>query len=247
MTAVPPQSFDGTWLELNHEAGTAVTRSIVARPDQKDATFAIRRVDPVRLDDYRTPEYWAQATTSMMSWTRAMSEHLLDTMVRKLERGPNAGLFYRQMVYGHQGRQTYCDGAFRLEPDQALILQAKVPEKVRYWSVQLMDPLYGSIDIVSHQSSINGVQAHVDDDGIARIVVSATDPGIANWLDTAGWREGAIMWRWNDVDHQPAVTVRLVRLGELAACLPASTKLVSRDERQARLQDRAEHFQLRGS
>ena len=43
-----------------------------------------------------------------------------------------------------------------------------------------------TIDYANHQSSLNGFQAVLDDDGVFRAVVSARDPGVANWLDTAG-------------------------------------------------------------
>jgi len=40
-----------------------------------------------------------------------------------------------------------------------------------------------------------GVQLELDADRGFRIVVAHADPGIRNWLDTAGRRSGTIHWR----------------------------------------------------
>ena len=52
----------------------------------------------------------------------------------------------------------------------------------------LGNPWWETIDYGRHQSSLNGHQATVDDDGVVRAVIAHDDPGVANWLDTAGPR-----------------------------------------------------------
>jgi hypothetical protein len=50
-------------------------------------------------------------------------------------------------------------------------------------------------------------------DGSLRIVVADADPGASNWLDSAGHRHGALLWRWNDAPTVPPVPrVRIVDL-----------------------------------
>ena len=53
-----------------------------------------------------------------------------------------------------------------------------------------------TIDYANHQSSLNGFQAVIDDDGFFRAVVAGRDPGVTNWLDTAGHRQGPMIFRW---------------------------------------------------
>jgi hypothetical protein len=44
--------------------------------------------------------------------------------------------------------------------------------------------------------SINRAQTALEPDGSFRIVVADGDPGVPNWLDTEGHREGLIFWRF---------------------------------------------------
>jgi hypothetical protein len=52
-------------------------------------------------------------------------------------------------------------------------------------------------------------------DGAVRIVVSHTDPGTANWIDTCGHERGTMCLRWVRADTQPEPKTRVVRLAEL--------------------------------
>ncbi|MET0370665.1 MAG: DUF1214 domain-containing protein [Sphingobium sp.] len=241
-----PADWQGDWLRLDGEVGTLVTRSIAAVPEQTDARFAIERIDRPVANHAFDSEAWTVANRNLLTFCRYISAYLLKLVEGKIQAlGTNSDLVYRVMPHGNQTRQFYCEGLFSLEEGECLVLEVQIPDRVRYWSVQLFDMLYGSIDFVFHQSSLNGSQAVVDPDGWVRIVVSATDPGVANWLDTAGARQGGIMWRWNEVDHQPAAGVRLTSIANLRQELPPETRLVSPQERAEVLGARARAYQLR--
>ena len=86
-------------------------------------------------------------------------------------------------------------GRWELEPDEALILEVEPPEGV-YWSYSLGNPWWETIHYGRHQSSLNAHQAVVDSDGLVRVVLCGSrDPGVANWLDTAGHSNGAMILR----------------------------------------------------
>ena len=51
------------------------------------------------------------------------------------------------------------------------------PPQGLYWSYSLGNPWWETIDYGSHQSSLNGHQATVDDDGMLRAVIAHEDPG----------------------------------------------------------------------
>jgi hypothetical protein len=55
----------------------------------------------------------------------------------------------------------------------------------------------------------------VDDDGKVRVVVAHQDPGVANWLDTAGHSEGPIILRCVRTDTAPVPTTRVVPFDRL--------------------------------
>src|SRR3546814_17986243 len=92
--------------------------------------------------------------------------------------------------------QHYYQGIFRLQPGKALILETELPERVRYWNIQLNDPLWNTIDWLNHQRSLNGGKAIIGTDGKFRDVISAEDPGVPTWLDPGGPLDGSLMLLW---------------------------------------------------
>ncbi|MCB0941357.1 MAG: DUF1214 domain-containing protein [Mycobacterium sp.] len=121
-------------------------------------------------------------------------------------------------------------GRFALQPDEALILELKPPEGV-YWSLSLGNPWLETINYGRHQSSLNGHQAAVDPDGVARFVLSARDPGVANWLDTAGYSNGAMLLRCVRTESAPVPASRVVKIDDVMSELPAGTATTTADER----------------
>jgi hypothetical protein len=123
-------------------------------------------------------------------------------------------------------------GSFQLAPDEALVLEVEPPQGL-YWSYSLGNPWWETIDYGRHQSSLNGHQSVVDADGVLRAVVAHHDPGVANWLDTAGHSEGPVILRCVRTETAPVPTTRVVPFADLATALPAGTRRVTADERAA--------------
>jgi hypothetical protein len=63
-------------------------------------------------------------------------------------------------------------------------------------------------------------------------VVSGRDPGVANWLDTAGHDRGPMIFRWLRADSHPVPTTRVIPLESVLDNLPASTARVTAGERR---------------
>ena len=93
-------------------------------------------------------------------------------------------------------------GSWKLAADEALIIEVTPPEGL-YWGFSLGNTWWETIDYGNRQSSLNGHQAVPDDDGKVRVVVAHQDPGVANWLDTAGHSEGPIILRCVRTDTAP--------------------------------------------
>jgi hypothetical protein len=133
----------------------------------------------------------------------------------------------------------YSGGYFRLADDEVLLVETEaVP--VLFWSVQLGNNWFQSLDYQYRQTSLNSAQAVPDSDGRYRIVVSRTDPGIPNWLDTAGRNEGIIYYRWNTPTRAPGEPlVNVLKRSELEAALPADTPRITPRDRARVLEQRA--------
>jgi hypothetical protein len=151
---------------------------------------------------------------------------------------------------GGQSTNIYAGGVFELEPDEALIIESRIPEPPQYIGFHLANLWGESLDYANHQTSLNGFQVEPDADGVLRYVVAHRDPGVPNWLDTTGHREGFLTPRWAysrqpTPDRWPSIQATVVRFDEIRAHLPADVRTVSPDERAARIRVRQEHVQRR--
>jgi hypothetical protein len=122
-------------------------------------------------------------------------------------------------------------GSFRLDPDEALVVEVTPPEGL-YWSYSLGNPWWETIDYARRQSSLNGHQAVVDEDGLVRVVIAHEDPGVANWLDTAGHSAGPVILRCVRTESAPVPTTRVVPFVDVAGALPEGTRRVTPEERR---------------
>ena len=55
------------------------------------------------------------------------------------------------------------------------------------------------------------------DDGRVRVVVAHEDPGLPNWLETAGHDRGTMCWRWIHAQSHPQPIATVVPLAALRA------------------------------
>lgn len=146
-------------------------------------------------------------------------------------------VFDVSQMSGLQG-QSYYEGAYELAEDEALITEVAIPASFKYWSIILTNELYETTDWYNNQSSLNDTQAIVDGDGIFRTVISARDPGVHNWLDTSGFRSGAVQGRWFGANATPNPTIRKVKLADVLGELPGRTKRISPADRAIALRNR---------
>jgi hypothetical protein len=66
-----------------------------------------------------------------------------------------------------------------------------------------------------------------------RVVLCEGDPGVANWLDTAGHSNGPIILRCVRTKTAPTPTTRIVPFEQVAAELPSDTTRVTPQERSS--------------
>ena len=127
--------------------------------------------------------------------------------------------------------QAASRGWFSLAEDEALLIEAPVAECL-YTNIQLANVWMESLDYASRQTSLNHATAHVDADDRVRYVISLRDPGVQNWLDTAGHTEGSLVARWTYCDDYPTgISAELIDLADLDDHLPADTPRVSSEAR----------------
>jgi hypothetical protein len=139
---------------------------------------------------------------------------------------------------GKMAAQSNFETYYEIGDDEALIIEMSIPDSYKYISLLLANELYQTIDWYNNHSSLNNAQYRMDQDGKLRIVVAARDPGIWNWLDTAGHPRGVIKGRWTGCDSQPLPDVHRVQFDDVGRFLPAETMQVTLTEREALLRER---------
>ncbi len=133
---------------------------------------------------------------------------------------------------------------FRVQPDEALVVAFK-PPRALLWSIQLGNVWWESLDYINNTTSFNDSQAFVGSDGLVRFVVAHADPGVPNWVDTTGHREGTLLISMQGVEEVIQPTLTLVPLIELADHLPEDTQQVTAAARQDEIIARRQHAALR--
>ncbi len=92
--------------------------------------------------------------------------------------------------------QLQSAGYFQLADDQALVLTIN-PDGAGYFVVPVTDDWTVTKDYWNEQTSLNISQATPNGgDGTYTIVVSPTDPGVANWVSTGGLHQGTLSIRF---------------------------------------------------
>lgn len=147
-----------------------------------------------------------------------------------------------------QATTTYGSGIYDLAPGEALVVEDHLADPPVYVGFNLSNFWGESYDYANHTSSLNDFQAQPDGDGVVRYVVAHEDPGVVNWIDTAGHRTGYMSRRWAYADREarlPTVRVKKVSLQDLFAHLPADTRRATPEDRRAQVEVRQRHTQRR--
>jgi hypothetical protein len=91
---------------------------------------------------------------------------------------------------------------FRLDADEALVIEGRSPP-CTYWGAQVWNRYMQSLDYRYHRVALNCAQVALEPDGSFRLVVAHRDPGMPNWISTAGHREGIVFCRWLQAETMP--------------------------------------------
>jgi hypothetical protein len=246
-----PAGYDGDWWPLEPGTASLWIRSVSDQWGvERDPRVAITRVDaPARS----RPS--GDAARAQLRALGIMVERIVEYGMRHVDELIDEG-FVNQLKtvdYGNSGAmplQHYHEGVFRLADDEALLVEARLPAGADYFSWSLTDRMLVTLDWTHAQTSLNRSQAvverdGVDADGVLRVVVSATDPGVANWMDTTGYRTGVVQCREIGSEEVPELTARVVPLASVRDHLPPDTAFVTPEERAHALLTRRTGFQLR--
>ncbi len=186
-----PHEQPGNWLKVVPGTSYLLTREFFADWDAaRPSELEIQAVDATPGDwPVMSADRVAKELESLGSWlveTVRMFGGMQTLSIRDF-----ANAFKPQAVRADSDLPTIFHGFWELAPGACLLIETPAP-RADYWGFQLSNSVWNTLDFANRQTSLNTSQAAIDADGMLRLVVSATDPGVPNWLDTMGHRQGAI-------------------------------------------------------
>jgi hypothetical protein len=215
----------GNWIRLDAGAtGMIVRQTFSDRGAERPAALAIERVGAAGPPPPLDPEALAAGLRRAAGFVLGSTRLFLRMAASWAER-PN------QLV-GASGESTrhlhgdpdifYAPGWWELAEDEALLVEVRPARRFLYWGFQLTNRWLESLDYRTRRVSLNHQQAERRADGSWRLVVAHADPGVPNWIDTAGHASGGMCFRWLLAEDDPPVPgVRVVKTSELAALAAA--------------------------
>ena len=242
-----PKGYTGDWWELGAGANNVFVRQISYDwLHEIDGRLAIERLDtaatkprPSAADldrNLKQISRWAEQTViGSAKYAQAV----------RAQQGINKMGYKDMSLTSAIGTQRYAYGGFDIEADEALVVEARVPETCRYWGMHLLDDIAYMHEWMNRQSSLNGFMMHIDKDGKFRAVISARDPGVPNWLDTGGCKTGLMQVRWERCSSWPEHTVTRIKVADVRRYVPADTPVISAEQRDAALRLRRKGAQMR--
>ncbi len=243
---VSPTPHEGNWIDSDGATGIWI-RDTVHDWTTSPGVVTIDRTDIAATDPIYTPLSDSDVAALLSRIADELPEHNLNSQVfytppPNLPTPDNGVIpFIPTNINGGLPGQFMSFGNFNLEPGQALILKA--PEiDATYYNIQLSDPLGRLLPFQYAQTSLNDIQSFQASDGNTYYVISATNPGVPNWLDTGGLSSGGIFLRIQGPEG-PIPTgplqAELVPVADIRDYLPTDTPVVTPEQFAAQLDLRA--------
>ena len=229
----------------NHVRSTAEAHEFYIR----DVLLDWGRDDPNYIEVQRlggTPDVPARTHDEQAEATAAMMAYFAD-FTGKLSHGVykmpanQFNLAWSADKVGAMRNQVYVMGRFDLADDEAFVVDLH-DGGAEYFTVPLSNIWGTTLDIVDRAGSLNKAQSVVNEDGSYTYVISPIDPGVANWIDSDGLREGILTLRMAEFgvagpSEDLGAHGRVVKLDRLDAEVPHLSR-VSLQDRKTQLAER---------
>jgi hypothetical protein len=221
----PPKADAGpNYFALGSRASMLLVREVWSDWTARPGTIAIQRVEgigaaPEPADEAKLAKRFNATAKSLVGQLNTFLQ-FPEWFYLKL---PVNTMTEPRLTPGGLATQYSSAGHYELADDEALIVTVPASD-APYQGFQLGSMWYISLDFVNHQTSLTSHQAHRDPDGLLRFVISAQNPGLANWVETTGHARGYLQIRWQRTSREftaaDGPTVEKVPFASLPDALP---------------------------
>jgi hypothetical protein len=207
----------GNWLPSAADTTLLIVReTFLDRPREVPATVTIERLDGPTAPRPLSAQHLDRGLMSAAAFVAGTARTFADwTQVFRAK--PNALETVDQTPFRKAGGDPnifYLHGYWQIAPDEALVIDTPVPE-CDLWNFQLDNYWMESLDYRYLPVCVNKHTARYNPDGSVTFVVAAFDPGVGNFLDTAGHRSGTMLLRWTRARQHPVPRCRVVKAANL--------------------------------
>ncbi len=237
-----PDEQEGNWIPAHADARFFTIRIVVSDWESHTApTFHIERVGAE--GEAPPPQSAADVTRSLersIDWIEASSSHWSRYAREISERLPVNVASTPAIEPGDPSDIATGRCFWDLGEDEALLITCEVPT-AQYWGFAIQSMTWFEAgDFARRQTSLSGDQIHIDEDGLARLVLSARDLGVPNWIDSEGRRQGLLAYRFGWAETFPVPEIQVVKVDGVYDLLPDDHPVITDDERRDRLSLRRE-------
>lgn len=249
-----PKKHLGNWLLNPTEADNVFVRQIYDRWDDRDTgEVHIDRAGHegdayIAKTELELAAQMRNATKTLEQFTLGWEKFVFEGYVKGVGKNRISPLADTYKFGGVKGRWM-STGHYDLLPGESLLIKAP-KTSASHVGLQLTDMWFASLEYANRTSSLNASQSILSPDGSYYYVISDTDPGHANWLDTGGINRGTILMRYDgalgDIPQSLYPVMELVNSTEIREHIPGFRR-VSEAERAVARAARREHLQLRSA
>lgn len=207
----------GNWLPLAADSSMLIVRqTFLDRRGEIPARVSVERLNgparPAQLSAAALDRGLMSAAAFVDGTARTFVE-----WARSFRANPNQLATVDQTPFRRAGGDPsifYLHGYWQLAEDEALVIHTLVPE-CQLWNFQLDNFWMESLDYRYLPVCVNKHTARYNRDGTVTLVVAASNPGAANFIDTAGHTAGTMLLRWIGAREHPVPKCHVVKLATL--------------------------------
>jgi hypothetical protein len=209
----------GNWLRMTPETNFLLIRqTYLDRKTEVPGTFKIERIGGTVVPPL-DPAFLEHALQRTAVFVHGTARKFGDWMPR-FEASPNQMPTLDQDFYWKAGGDpliNYRFGYYDIGSDEAFVATGLPPEGGIFWNYSLYNWWFESYDYVHRRVTVNNHTAKLNPDGTVTVIVADSDPGLGNWLDTAGHRTGFILLRSYAAKSHPEPDCKVVKIADLRA------------------------------
>jgi hypothetical protein len=246
---------EGNWLQLKPGSRKLFFRQYFDRWDEEPAQIRIERVGPVDPPPPLSADVLLEAMHAagkfvydavdvwpdLFNERYRLEDHINAFVARRANAKPGVTVAYSEDVDEKRGR-IISHMSWALRPEEAMIIEFEPPS---FWQVTNMNIFGASLDFRYRQVNLTSGNSALDSDHMVRLVMTHSDPGFANWIDTQGHAHGWMHFRNVRSRDLPDLRTRVVPFDDLDRELSATSPKVTPEERDAELRRRSDAYARR--